>query len=123
MAGRDNCDALGSKYTIDGQEKYTGTIGDIGTSSFYPPHHITMGEGGAVYTSNLLLAKIIRSFRDWGETAFVPPVRITCAVIRFDRQYGELPLGYDHKYVYSHFGYNRKLRICRPPSAVLSSNG
>ena len=62
----DNCDALGSQYTIDGEVKFTGTIGDIGTSSFYPPHHMTMGEGGAVYTDNLLLHKCIRSFRDWG---------------------------------------------------------
>lgn len=104
----DNCDALGSKYTIDGQEKYTGTIGDIGTSSFYPPHHITMGEGGAVYTSNLLLAKIIRSFRDWGRDCVCPSGTDNLCSHRFDRQYGELPLGYDHKYVYSHFGYNLK---------------
>ena len=96
----DNCDALGSKYTIDGQEKYTGTIGDIGTSSFYPPHHITMGEGGAVYTSNLLLAKIIRSFRDWGRDCVCPSGTDNLCSHRFDRQYGELPLGYDHKYVW-----------------------
>lgn len=104
----DNCDALGSKYTIDGVEKYTGTIGDIGTSSFYPPHHITMGEGGAVYTSNLLLAKIIRSIRDWGRDCSCPSGVDNLCKHRFDRQYGELPLGYDHKYVYSHFGYNLK---------------
>lgn len=104
----DNCDALGSKYTIDGVEKYTGTIGDIGTSSFYPPHHITMGEGGAVYTSNPLLAKIIKSFRDWGRDCVCPSGQDNFCKHRFDRQYGELPFGYDHKYVYSHFGYNLK---------------
>lgn len=104
----DNCDALGSKYTIDGEEKYTGTIGDIGTSSFYPPHHITMGEGGAVYTNNPLLGKIVRSFRDWGRDCSCPSGTDNLCKHRFDRQYGELPLGYDHKYVYSHFGYNLK---------------
>lgn len=104
----DNCDALGSKYTIDGEEKFTGTIGDIGTSSFYPPHHMTMGEGGAVYTNNPLLHKIIRSFRDWGRDCICPSGRDNLCGHRFDRQYGELPLGYDHKYVYSHFGYNLK---------------
>ena len=104
----DNCDALGSRYTIDGREKFTGTIGDIGTSSFYPPHHMTMGEGGAVYTNNPLLNKIIRSFRDWGRDCICPPGRDNFCGHRFDRQYGELPLGYDHKYVYSHFGYNLK---------------
>lgn len=104
----DNCDALGSRYTIDGKEKFTGTIGDIGTSSFYPPHHMTMGEGGAVYTNNPLLNKIIRSFRDWGRDCICPPGRDNFCGHRFNRQYGELPLGYDHKYVYSHFGYNLK---------------
>ncbi len=104
----DNCDALGSRYTIDGETKLTGTIGDIGTSSFYPPHHMTMGEGGAVYTSNPLLNKIIRSFRDWGRDCVCPSGRDNLCGHRFDRQYGELPLGYDHKYVYSHFGYNLK---------------
>lgn len=104
----DNCDALGSLYTIDGEEKFTGTIGDIGTSSFYPPHHMTMGEGGAVYTNDPLLNKIIRSFRDWGRDCICPPGRDNFCGHRFDRQYGELPLGYDHKYVYSHFGYNLK---------------
>ena len=104
----DNCDALGSKYTIDGEENYTGTIGDIGTSSFYPPHHITMGEGGAVYTNNPLLGKIVRSFRDWGRDCSCPSGTDNLCKHRFDRQYGELPLGYDHKYVYSHFGYNLK---------------
>lgn len=105
----DNCDALGSKYTIDGEEKFTGTIGDIGTSSFYPPHHMTMGEGGAVYTNNPLLHKIIRSFRDWGRDCMCPSGVDNLCGHRFDRQYGELPLGYDHKYVYSHFGYNLKV--------------
>ncbi len=104
----DNCDALGSKYTIDGEERFTGTIGDIGTSSFYPPHHMTMGEGGAVYTDNPLLHKIIRSFRDWGRDCVCPSGRDNMCGHRFDRQYGQLPLGYDHKYVYSHFGYNLK---------------
>lgn len=104
----DNCDALGSKYIIDGEEKYTGTIGDIGTSSFYPPHHITMGEGGAVYTNNPLLNKIIRAMRDWGRDCVCPSGCDNICGHRFDKQYGELPLGYDHKYVYSHFGYNLK---------------
>lgn len=104
----DNCDALGSKYTIDGEDKFTGTIGDIGTSSFYPPHHMTMGEGGAVYTNNALLNKIIRSFRDWGRDCICPSGMDNLCKHRFDKQYGELPLGYDHKYVYSHFGYNLK---------------
>lgn len=104
----DNCDALGSKYNMDGEEKLTGTIGDIGTSSFYPPHHMTMGEGGAVYTDNPLLHKIVRSFRDWGRDCVCPSGRDNLCGHRFDRQYGQLPLGYDHKYVYSHFGYNLK---------------
>ena len=102
------CDALGSRYEIDGEMKFTGTIGDIGTSSFYPPHHMTMGEGGAVYTDNALLNKIIRSFRDWGRDCVCPSGCDNLCGHRFDRQYGELPLGYDHKYVYSHFGYNLK---------------
>ena len=104
----DNCDALGSRYTINGEEKFTGTIGDIGTSSFYPPHHMTMGEGGAVYTNNPLLNKCIRSFRDWGRDCVCASGQDNLCGHRFDRQYGELPLGYDHKYVYSHFGYNLK---------------
>ncbi len=104
----DNCDALGSKYILDGEERFTGTIGDIGTSSFYPPHHMTMGEGGAVYTDQPLLNKIIRSFRDWGRDCSCPSGRDNLCGHRFDRQYGELPPGYDHKYVYSHFGYNLK---------------
>lgn len=104
----DNCDALGTKYTINGEERFSGTIGDIGTSSFYPPHHMTMGEGGAVYTDSALLNKIIRSFRDWGRDCVCPSGVDNLCGHRFDRQYGELPLGYDHKYVYSHFGYNLK---------------
>lgn len=104
----DNCDALGSRYTYNGEERYTGTIGDIGTSSFYPPHHMTMGEGGAVYTNDRLLEKIVRSLRDWGRDCVCPSGKDNFCGHRFDRQYGELPLGYDHKYVYSHFGYNLK---------------
>lgn len=104
----DNCDALGSKYILNGEEKFTGTIGDIGTSSFYPPHHMTMGEGGAVYTNNALLNKAIRSLRDWGRDCVCPSGKDNLCGHRFDKQYGELPLGYDHKYVYSHFGYNLK---------------
>lgn len=105
----DNCDALGSKYYIDGEWKYTGTIGDIGTSSFYPPHHITMGEGGAVYTDNALLNKIIKSMRDWGRDCACPSGVDNLCENRFNGQFGELPKGYDHKYVYSHFGYNLKI--------------
>ncbi len=104
----DNCDALGSEYTLDGKTFLTGTVGDIGTSSFYPPHHMTMGEGGAVYTDNPLLHKCIRSFRDWGRDCSCPPGRDGLCGHRYDRQYGQLPAGYDHKYVYSHFGYNLK---------------
>lgn len=104
----DNCDALGSRYLLDGKWYFTGTVGDIGTSSFYPPHHMTTGEGGAVYTNNPLLNKIIRSFRDWGRDCVCVSGQDNACGHRFDRQYGELPLGYDHKYVYSHFGYNLK---------------
>lgn len=100
----DNCDALGSLY----QGRKTGSFGDIGTSSFYPPHHITTGEGGAVYTSNPLLKKILLSMRDWGRECFCESgVDNTCKA-RFSQQCGELPYGYDHKYVYSHFGFNLK---------------
>ena len=105
----DNCDALGSEYCMDGVWRKTGSIGDIGTSSFYPPHHMTMGEGGAVYTDNPLLHKIIRSLRDWGRDCMCPSGKDNLCGHRFDKQYGELPLGYDHKYVYSHFGYNLKV--------------
>lgn len=104
----DNCDALGSEYKLDGKIYKTGTVGDIGTSSFYPPHHMTMGEGGAVYTRDPLLHKIIRSFRDWGRDCICPSGVDNLCKHRFDRQYGTLPLGYDHKYTYSHFGYNLK---------------
>lgn len=104
----DNCDALGSKYVLDGKEYFTGTIGDIGTSSFYPPHHMTMGEGGAVYTNNPLLHKCVRSMRDWGRDCVCPSGVDNLCKHRYDKQYGELPMGYDHKYVYSHFGYNLK---------------
>ena len=105
----DNCDALGSIYDIDGEDKFTGTIGDIGTSSFYPPHHMTMGEGGAVYTNNAKLHRIIRSMRDWGGDCVCASGHDNFCGHRFDGQYGELPPGYDHKYVYSHFGYNLKV--------------
>lgn len=104
----DNCDALGAQYEWEGKLRFTGTIGDIGTSSFYPPHHMTMGEGGAVYTNNPLLHKCIRSFRDWGRDCVCPSGRDNLCGHRFDGQFGELPAGYDHKYVYSHFGYNLK---------------
>ncbi len=104
----DNCDALGSAYTLNEKKMFTGTIGDIGTSSFYPPHHMTMGEGGAVYTNNPLLAKIIKSMRDWGRDCICKSGCDNMCGHRFDKQYGDLPPGYDHKYVYSHFGYNLK---------------
>jgi CDP-6-deoxy-D-xylo-4-hexulose-3-dehydrase len=100
----DNCDALGSQ--INGQ--LTGTFGDIGTSSFYPPHHITMGEGGAVYTNNPLLNKIMLSMRDWGRDCWCDSGKDDTCGCRFTGQFGTLPFGYDHKYVYSHFGYNLK---------------
>ncbi len=104
----DNCDALGSKYTIDGVTKYTGTWGDIGTSSFYPPHHMTMGEGGCVYTDDPLLSRLIMSYRDWGRDCICQSGIDNRCGHRFDGQFGELPAGYDHKYVYSHLGYNLK---------------
>lgn len=100
----DNCDALGSKY--DGQ--FTGTFGDIGTSSFYPAHHITTGEGGAVYTNHRQLANILRSLRDWGRDCSCPSGKDNTCGHRFEKQFGTLPFGYDHKYVYSHLGYNLK---------------
>lgn len=104
----DNCDALGSRYSINGETKYTGTWGDVGSSSFYPPHHMTMGEGGCVYTDEPLLHRLILSYRDWGRDCLCPSGRDNLCGHRFDGQYGELPAGYDHKYVYSHFGYNLK---------------
>jgi CDP-6-deoxy-D-xylo-4-hexulose-3-dehydrase len=105
----DNCDALGSRYLYQGEWKYTGTIGHIGTSSFYPPHHLTMGEGGAVYTNDSHLRRIINSLRDWGRDCWCRPGCDDTCRQRFSKQYGELPYGYDHKYVYSHFGYNLKI--------------
>ena len=105
----DNCDALGSKYLYKGEWRYTGTIGDIGTSSFYPPHHMTMGEGGAVYTDDLMLKRLVESFRDWGRDCWCPSGKDNTCNNRFGQQFGELPYGYDHKYVYSHFGYNLKV--------------
>ena len=118
----DNCDALGTTYTLtldrDGKAvsdgkgeritKYTGTWGDIGTSSFYPPHHMTMGEGGCVYTDNPLLHKLVLSYRDWGRDCVCPSGHDNLCGHRFEGQFGELPKGYDHKYVYSHLGYNMK---------------
>ncbi len=104
----DNCDALGSKYLYNGKWHYTGTIGDIGTSSFYPPHHMTMGEGGAVYTNNALLKRLAQSFRDWGRDCWCRSGMDDTCGKRFTRKFGGLPPGYDHKYVYSHFGYNLK---------------
>lgn len=100
----DNCDSLGSLY----KGKPTGTFGDIGTSSFYPPHHITMGEGGAVYTNNTMLKTVVESFRDWGRDCICPPGVDNSCGKRFEMQLGEMPKGYDHKYIYSHFGYNLK---------------
>lgn len=105
----DNCDALGGEYVIDGEKKLTGTIGDIGTSSFYPAHQMTMGEGGAVYTDSPILNKIIRSMRDWGRDCTCSGGQDNTCKKRFSGQYGTLPFGYDHKYVYSHLGYNLKV--------------
>lgn len=105
----DNCDSLGAEYTIKGKTKFTGTWGDIGASSFYPAHHMTMGEGGCVYTDDPLLHRLVLSFRDWGRDCICPPGHDNFCGHRFDRQQGELPAGYDHKYIYSHWGYNLKL--------------
>lgn len=105
----DNCDALGSQYFYEGEWRYTGTIGHIGTSSFYPPHHMTMGEGGAVYTNDIKLKRLIDSFRDWGRDCWCPSGKDDTCKHRFNKQFGQLPVGYDHKYVYSHFGYNLKI--------------
>ncbi len=104
----DNCDALGSEYTIDGETRWTGAWGDLATCSFYPPHHMTMGEGGCVLTDDPLLHRLILSFRDWGRDCICPPGRDNFCGHRFDGKYGQLPEGYDHKYVYSHLGYNLK---------------
>lgn len=105
----DNCDALGSKYFYNEQWHFTGTIGHIGTSSFYPPHHMTMGEGGAVYTNDPKLKRLVESFRDWGRDCWCSSGHDNTCGNRFGQQFGELPHGYDHKYVYSHFGYNLKV--------------
>jgi CDP-6-deoxy-D-xylo-4-hexulose-3-dehydrase len=105
----DNCDALGSRYLYNGDWRFTGTIGHLGTSSFYPPHHMTMGEGGAVYTDDTTLKRLVESFRDWGRDCWCPSGRDNTCGNRFTQQFGELPYGYDHKYVYSHFGYNLKV--------------
>ena len=104
----DNCDALGTECLVDGRWRKTGSVGHLGTSSFYPPHHITMGEGGAVYTSDPLLHRIVNSLRDWGRDCWCPPGRDDTCGCRFKGRFGELPEGYDHKYVYSHLGYNLK---------------
>jgi CDP-4-dehydro-6-deoxyglucose reductase, E1 len=101
----DNCDALGSQY----KKKLSGTYGDIATLSFYPPHHMTMGEGGAVLADDSLLKNIIASFRDWGRDCWCASGQDNACQNRFGKQYGDLPFGYDHKYVYSHIGYNLKL--------------
>ncbi len=101
----DCCDALGSTY----DDRKVGTWGDIGTLSFYPAHHITMGEGGAVFTSNPQLKRIIESLRDWGRDCWCNPGCDNTCGKRFDWQLGQLPAGYDHKYVYSHVGYNLKI--------------
>lgn len=105
----DNCDALGTQYTISGETKFSGTWGDIGTSSFYPPHHMTMGEGGCVYTNDPQLHRLILSYRDWGRDCICPSGHDNFCGHRYDGQFGQLPRGYDHKYVYSHFGYNLKV--------------
>ena len=101
----DCCDALGSKY----RNKLVGTFGDIATVSFYPAHHITMGEGGAILTNDLNFERIIRSFRDWGRDCYCEPGASNTCGMRFTQQFGTLPFGYDHKYVYSHIGYNLKM--------------
>ncbi|MEQ8235798.1 MAG: lipopolysaccharide biosynthesis protein RfbH [Syntrophomonadaceae bacterium] len=101
----DNCDALGSKYG----NQYTGTFGDLATSSFYPAHHMTTGEGGAVYTNDPQLHRLVNSYRDWGRDCYCPSGKDNTCKRRFSQQFGELPYGYDHKYVYSHFGYNLKM--------------
>jgi len=105
----DNCDALGSRYQYNGQWKYTGTVGHMGTSSFYPPHHMTMGEGGAVYTNDAQLKLILTSFRSWGRDCWCPSGKDNTCNKRFAHDFDELPHGYDHKYVFSHFGYNLKV--------------
>ena len=102
-----SCDALGAEFN----NKKAGTIGDIGTFSFYPAHHITMGEGGAVVTNDYTLSKIIKSYRDWGRDCICPTGQDGICNKRFSQQHGSMPFGYDHKYIYSHTGYNSRLRI------------
>ena len=114
----DNCDALGTKY----RGKYTGTFGHLATCSFYPPHHITMGEGGAVITNDPLLKKIVMSFRDWGRDCWCEPGHDDTCGKRFTQKFGELPLGYDHKYVYSHIGYNLKVTDMQAAIGVAQLN-
>jgi CDP-4-dehydro-6-deoxyglucose reductase, E1 len=101
----DNCDALGTKYN----NQFTGTFGDVSTLSFYPAHHITMGEGGAVFTNNYRIKRISESFRDWGRDCYCEPGKDNTCGKRFAWQLGKLPLGYDHKYIYSHIGFNFKI--------------
>ena len=101
----DNCDALGSSY----ENKFSGTFGDIGTLSFYPAHHITMGEGGAVFTNNLRIKRTLESFRDWGRDCYCKTGCDNTCKKRFDWQLGDLPYGYDHKYIYSNIGFNMKI--------------
>jgi CDP-4-dehydro-6-deoxyglucose reductase, E1 len=101
----DNCDALGSKFG----GRYTGTFSHLSTCSFFPPHHITMGEGGAILTSNPLLRRIVKSLRDWGRDCWCDPGHDNTCGKRFSRRFGKLPAGYDHKYVYTHIGYNLKV--------------
>ena len=109
----DNCDALGSTYTTrrggEPTTKFTGSFGDLSTSSFYPAHHITTGEGGAVYTNDESLDAIVASFRDWGRDCYCKSGKDNTCGLRFEHQMGQLPFGYDHKYTYSHFGYNLKM--------------
>lgn len=112
----DNCDALGSKYYYNGKWVFTGSVGSLGTSSFYPPHHITFGEGGAIYTSDPRLIRLAESFRDWGRDCWCPSGHDNTCKKRFSQKFGELPDGYDHKYVYSHFGYN--LKVTEMQSAI-----
>ena len=101
----DNCDALGSKYN----GKFTGTFGDVATLSFYPAHHITMGEGGAIFTNNLRIKRIAESFRNWGKNCYCEPGKENTCNKRFEWKLGKLPFGYDHKYIYDHLGYNMKI--------------
>ncbi|MDZ4726962.1 MAG: lipopolysaccharide biosynthesis protein RfbH [Leptospira sp.] len=118
----DNCDALGSLYNINDEWHYTGTIGDIGTSSFYPPHHMTMGEGGAVYMNSNKLKRIAESIRDWGRDCWCPSGKDNTCGKRFEWELGELPLGYDHKYIYSHLGYNLKVTDLQAAIGVAQLN-